>query len=314
VLGREPGQRLGGIEVGSNAGVVVARQPQQVRVEQPARPVGPAEVVAVEPVEGGLDIVFGPGQFGGVLAHQVVQPVPVGPARLHEVHVDEQVEIASRGRGRRVGEGRRGRDGEVGAGHQPDEAEEALPGRGEGAVGQVEGRPDGEVGVVVDVQGVEPVAVAHERDVVGERSFGTRGEAGRGHPQRQRQVAARRRQVGGRTRFGPGARRAQHRREHLDRVGRRHRPHREFGAGATGHQAGQPVAAGDHHGAAAGAGQQGTHLGGVRGVVEHHEHPPPGQHRPVQRRRLVGVAGHPVRRYTHRPQEPGQQAVRIGRR
>ena len=67
----------------------------------------------------------------------------------------------------------------------------------------------------------------------------------------------------------------------------------QLGAGQVGH----PAAGRDQHRAGRGAGQQRPDLGGVTGVVEHDEHPAPGQDGPVAGRALVLVEpGCPGRR------------------
>ena len=64
---------------------------------------------------------------------------------------------------------------------------------------------------------------------------------------------------------------------------------------------GEFAAAGNQDRALAGAGQQRLDLGGRRGAVGQHEDPPPGQHRPVQRRPLVGGAWDGSSRHAHGP-------------
>ncbi len=60
------------------------------------------------------------------------------------------------------------------------------------------------------------------------------------------------------------------------------------------------------------AGSSGRTCADVGGVVEQHEHPPPGEHRPVQRREPLDVAGQPLRVHPERVEEPAQHVAGIG--
>ena len=75
-------------------------------------------------------------------------------------------------------------------------------------------------------------------------------------------------------------------------------------------EASQVRSAGDDRRASGRGGQQGPHLLGVAGVVEHHEDAALVQYRPQQAGLLVRKPGHDHRRMSEGPDERGQRVLR----
>lgn len=73
-----------------------------------------------------------------------------------------------------------------------------------------------------------------------------------------------------------------------------------------------PDPGGDQRGTALRAGQQGSYLGGVLGVVQQHQHPAAVQHRPVQRGAFLQGVRYRGVRGAQRPQERAQYGLRLG--
>ncbi len=128
-----------------------------------------------------------------------------------------------------------------------------------------------------------------------------------GDAHRQRQPAAGIQHPAHGVRLGRGPGRADDRGEQRPRLGgREYLQVQQQRAG----QAGQRAARGDDDRATLGARQQRPDLGGVAGVVQHDQHPPPG-HLGAVARRPLGVVGRDGRvGHAQRPQEPGQRLAR----
>ena len=130
-----------------------------------------------------------------------------------------------------------------------------------------------------------------------------RGQPRRADPDGQRQPGAGQQQLGGGLGLGRRALVA----DDLGEQGQRLVvvEHVEVDQPGTG-QVGHPAAGRDQHRAGRGAGQQRPDLGGVTRVVEHDEHPAPGQDGPVPGRALIVVGRDVPAVDAEVAQEPGQ--------
>ena len=210
---------------------------------------------------------------------------------------------------------RRGRlDGDVRPGDQAEQPEDP-PGVGvQRPVRQVEGPPYPGLLVAVDVQRGERGRRRAARRRSRRCSATGGGEVGGGHPQRQRQVGADPGQLGRRRRLGRHPIRPEDRGQQGVRLVRAEHVEGQAVGAVAGEQAGQPVPAGDQHQAAGAARQQRADLVGVDGVVQHHQHPPVGQQRPVPAGRRLHVDRDLFGRLAERTQQVRQRLHRAYRR
>jgi len=138
----------------------------------------------------------------------------------------------------------------------------------------------------------------------GERELRVGGGAGGGEGQRQRQPGAPGHDLVHRLRLGGDPAGAEAAGQQLPGLLRGEDVEADRPRAVSGDQAGQPAAAGHQHQAAGRTGQQRPYLPGVTGVIQQHQHPPPGQHAAVQRRLGVQARRDAGRRHVQRVEEP----------
>jgi hypothetical protein len=140
------------------------------------------------------------------------------------------------------------------------------------------------------------------------------GEVRGGDPHRQRQAGAQPCQLGGGLGLGGDPLVANHPRQQADRLLRAEHLQRQPARALHRHQPGEPVAAGHHDQATGAAGQQRADVLGTADVVQHHQHPPVSQQRPVQPSGLLGLHRDLGRRHPQPAQQRRQRLDRAQRR
>ncbi len=247
----------------------------------------------------------------GVRTQQVVHRVPAWPGPLDQVSagelIDQRPRLPQSGaceRGHRVGV-------DVRTGMQSEQSEPARRVAGEVLAGPREHGTDGGAGVAGHVEQIEAaLLVVQVREQVGRCHLRVGGGEFGGDPQRQRQALAAlgerdgRRDVRVHARADQGA-------QQRDRL--RHGEHVELDPARTiaRHQAGEVVTAGHQDETRRRARKQRAYLVGPVRVVQHHKHPPAGQHRAIARRALGHLTWDVRAVHAEAAQEPGE---RVGRR
>lgn len=212
------------------------------------------------PHAGGLG---GRGQLRRVGAQQVVEGVAARHALGHQMRGGEFPQQGPGPLKRCRRKARRGRDGDIRTAMQAQQPEKPCRVGAEGAI-----RP-GEDG---DDVGVKPFGELR-RDRL-EREVRVQGRLRGDHRQGQRQPGAAVDDLVRRPRIGAHPRRPQAQFEQAPRLHAGHRVEHDGPRASLGDEPGQPVAAGDYHRAAGGAGQQRPDLVGVARVVQQHQHSP----------------------------------------
>ena len=210
----------------------------------------------------------------------------------------QSVEQLSRHRRRDSGHRSRCLDVHLRARYQPQAPKHAASRGGQASVGQVEGGWYGAGRVTADREGAEPSRAAQRGHVVGDSVLRTVTEVRRRYPQRQRQVAAQRRQFLDGDPLGPDPASSQQAFQQRRRLLIGQSLQADAVGAVARHQSGESVAAGRHDQRAGSSGHQRADLAGIGRIVEHHQYPAVGEPAAVSGHRLVRVgrdlvAGYP---------------------
>jgi len=253
------------------------------------------------------------GEFAGVGAEQVVEAEPTGCLLGQQVRPCQFGEPRAGLLLRHAGQAGRGVDADVGTGVQPQQPEQPRGVRAELIVGPREHGARVRARIAAEgfqaVAGVEELAGQHRQ-----RELRVGDRAGGYDDQGQRQPRARGDDLLSRFRFGGHPVRAEPAGQQLPGFagGEQVQCHRAGRLG--GDQAGELAAAGDDDHAAGRAAQQRPDLGGVPGVVQHHQHPPAGQQAAVQSRLGIQADRDPPGRHLEGIQETPHRLGRARRR
>ncbi|MDQ0936197.1 hypothetical protein QFZ49_006172 [Streptomyces turgidiscabies] len=253
-------------------------------------------------------------QFGGVGAQQVVEGVPAGHMFGEQVSANQLGQQDTGARQRYVGQRGDRRQGGVGAGVQPQQAEEPGGVGTERLVGPGEHRPYLARGLPA-VQGVQasvgPAQLPGERR---ERQTGLGGGAGGDDRQCERQPRALADDLPYGHVLGRHPVRSQPADQQLPGLGGTEQAEGQQMGPLGGGESGQRSPAGDQRQTPGGPGQQWPDLLGVAGVVQHHQHPPPGQQAAVQPDLRLQTGRDTGRRHPEGVQEPPYRLRRAHRR
>lgn len=257
-----------------------------------------------QPVHRLVPVLVPLGEVRGVRPEQVVAGVPVLAGRFDQVLGGEAGQQRARGVRFDVAQHGGGEHAEALHRQQPDPPEQQRLLRPQPPVGPVEHGAHRLLLVVRDAQHLPPLRPQFRHELR-DREVRGGGDAPRRDPQRQRQPCARVDQ------FGDGGglgRTLQHRADQLPRLlvaeQRQRDAHRSL-ADLQPHQVGPAR----HHHAAGAGGQQRAQLPGAVGVVEHDQHAPVGQQRPVQRGAGLLARRDPFRRDPESDEEVGQDVA-----
>ena len=333
VFGGEPGQRLPVVREFLGAGARLGgRQLDRVRLggQQYVGGTGGMQVVVEHPMRCRAPVgvgLFAVGQFGGVVAKEVMEGVPARGVLGEQVRADQfGQQFASAGR-RYPGQARQRRQCDIRPRMQAEKPEEAGRLSAQRPVGPGEHRPclGGGIPAVEGVQAV--VGICQLGGERGQREVGLRTGTGGHDGKCQWQPGAvgdDRVHRGGFGGHAGGIETAGQQFAGLDRA--EQVDGQQTGAFGRG-QAGEPVPAGDQRQATRCAGQQRADLLGIPGVVQHDKYPAAAQQAAVQaglclqtgrdagRRHPEGVQKppHRLRRADHRPAgiEPSQVHIQL---
>ncbi|GAA4260805.1 hypothetical protein GCM10022255_090910 [Dactylosporangium darangshiense] len=287
------------------------------RVEPPREGARRVQVVVGEPAHRRGRLRVGGRQLAGEGAQQVVLAVSAGPRLRDQVSVGELSEHLGGALGGDAGEARRDRRADVVAGLQAEQPEHPCQRRAQHAVRPREHRPH--VGHHVGSgERVELLLRAGQLEGdVGECPARVDGRAGGSDRQGQRQAGAPVDDLLDRGGLTGHPLRAEPPSEQVPGLLPVEQIQRKRHGALAGDQAPEAVAAGDDDQATGRARQQGPHLRGVAGVVEHDEHAAAGDGAAVQRGLRVqpgrhSVGGHPEPVEQH-PQRVTRGESRAGR-
>src|SRR6266511_2326518 len=288
VFGGEPGHSVvlvGGRLRGDPRASRDQRDRIALRIEQPVAGERGVQVVVEHPQHRLPPVgvgVKGVRLLGGVGAQQVVKGEPTGCVLIDEARGGQLGEEPGGVWLRERGEAGGGRAGDVRAGAEAEQPEQ--PGR---VTAQRLVRPGerraGVAGRVATVERVEATSALPE--LLGERAEGEPGPgsgAGGDDAQRERQPRAVVDELVRRRRLRRDQCRAEVAGEQLAGLGGGEQAERDRVGAVAGDQAGEPVAAGHQRQAAHGSRQQRADLFDVAGVVEHDQHPAPGEQAAIE--------------------------------
>lgn len=242
----------------------------------------------------------------GVHPGQVVEPVTARPGLLQQVRVEQLVDQPAGVRRGPADERGRRTHVQLDAGMQSEHPVRLPLFRVELDVGELERRSDA---AVAHFELRDGPHVTQAVDEMRRRPRRPGAEARRREPDRQREPPAQLDHLGQpirRFRAPNTAPRAAD--EQRDGVLGRQEIQR---VRARDVEAGEPGPAGDHHQTAARRGEEGSDLRLARGVVEEHEHPPPGEEAAVEGGPVVHVAGDVRPRDPERAQQPVERVTRV---
>jgi hypothetical protein len=263
----------------------------QVPVQQP--PDGPLQLA--------LAVVLA-GALAGIPAQQVMEAEPPGCARLQQVRAGQPLQHPPDRPGRHPSKGGGGLGGELWARDQAQQPKQPLRLDLQDGIRGVERAADCGVRIPVHRQLHQPIAYTQPVQVAADWLVGLAGQVGRGDPQRQRQIPAHRGKLRGRLGLGSHAVLAEELCQQADRLTWGEHVQGQPAGAVAGDQPAEPVAAGHHHQAAGRTRDERSDLAGVAGVVQHHQHPPVRQQRPVQPGGLLDLDRHLLGRHAQRAQ------------